>query len=83
MKTSGSVLGALKDGAKVALAGRGYMGNVDYSVQVIIEDRNQPAADDRAKDVRSLGKKNNGIEITNSIPKIARANPFGPLNRTR
>ena len=80
MKTSGSVLGALKDGAKVALAGRGYMGNVDYSVQVIIEDRNQPAADDRAKDVRSLGKKNNGIEITNSIPKIARANPFGPLN---
>jgi FAD/FMN-containing dehydrogenase len=80
MKVSGSVLGALKDGAKVAIAGRGYMDDVDYSVQVIIEDRNQAAADARAEDVRAIGKEHNGIEIKNSIPKIARANPFGPLN---
>ena len=80
MKESGSMLGALKDGAKVALAGRGYMDDVDYSLQVIIEDRNQPAADARAADVRAVGKTHNGIEIKNSIPKIARANPFGPLN---
>jgi len=80
MKASGSVLGALKDGAKVAIAGRGYMDDVDYSVQVIIEDRNQPAADARAQDIRAIGKQHNGIEIKNSIPKIARANPFGPLN---
>ena len=80
MKESSSVLGALKDGAKVAFAGRGYMDDVDYSLQVIIEDRNQPAADARAADVRAVGKTHNGIEIKNSIPKIVRANPFGPLN---
>ena len=80
MKSSGSVLGALKDGVKVVLAGRGYMDDVDYSVQVIIEDRNQPAADARAADVRAICKEHNGQEIENSIPKIARANPFGPVN---
>ena len=80
MKASGSVLGAVKEGAKIVLAGRGYMDDVSYSVQVIVEDRNQPAANARAQDVRAIGKQHNGIEIKNSIPKIARANPFGPLN---
>jgi glycolate oxidase len=80
MKSAGSVLGALKDGAKVALAGRGFMDDVDYSVQVIIEDRNMPAAEAVANDVRAVGKQFNGREIENSIPKITRGNPFSAIN---
>lgn len=80
MKSSGSVLGALKDGAKVALAGRRFMEDVDYSVQIIIEDRNKAAAEARAEDVRAVGKQFNGREIENSIPKITRANPFAAIN---
>lgn len=80
MKASGSVLGALKAGAQVALAGRSYMDEVDYSVQVIIEDRIPAAAAARAAEVRELCRQQQGREIEASIPRITRANPFGPMN---
>jgi len=80
MKASGSMLGALKDGAKVALAGRRYMDDVDYSVQLMIEDYTQSGANAKAEKVSEIAAKYDGREISNSIPKIARANPFGPVN---
>ncbi len=80
MKSSGSFMGALKDGAKVALAGRGYMKNVDFSIQVIVEDYTSSGVDARLKAIRDIAAKHNGREIENSIPKITRANPFGPVN---
>jgi len=80
MKASGSILGAVKDGAKVALAGRRYMNDVDFSVQVIVEDRIAAGAEDRASAVRTIAERHGGREIENSIPKITRANPFGPVN---
>ncbi|MEH6552298.1 MAG: FAD-binding oxidoreductase [Pseudomonadales bacterium] len=80
MKSAGSVLGAIKEGAKVALAGRRFMNDVDYSVQIIIEDRNVAGAEAVANDVRAVGKQFDGREIENSIPKITRANPFAAIN---
>ncbi len=80
MKASGSVMGALKDGAKVAMAGRRYMNDVQHSVQIMVEDYSQSGADARAKEITEIALKHNGREISNSIPKIARANPFGPVN---
>jgi FAD/FMN-containing dehydrogenase len=80
MKSSGSVLSAVRDGAKVALAGRSFMNDVQWSVQIIVEDRIAAGASDRAAAVRRLCKEHGGREIENSIPKITRANPFGPVN---
>jgi len=80
LKNSGSVLGAIKDGAKVALAGRRYMDDVDHSVQIMIEDFTQAGADAKAKEITEIAESLNGREIENSIPKIVRANPFGPVN---
>lgn len=80
MKSAGSVMGALKDGAKVALAGRRYMSDVDHSVQIMIEDHTQAGADARAKEIVAIALEHGGREIENSIPRIARANPFGPVN---
>lgn len=80
MKNAGSVVGALKDGAKVALAGRRYMNDVDYSIQIMVEDYTQAGADARAKEIVSIALEHGGREIENSIPKITRANPFGPVN---
>ncbi|MEM8489425.1 MAG: FAD-binding oxidoreductase [Pseudomonadota bacterium] len=80
VKNSGSILDGVKAGAKVAMAGRRYMDDVDFSVQIIVEDRTVAAAEDRAESVRTLVEKHGGREIENSIPKITRANPFGPVN---
>lgn len=80
MKSSGSLFGAIKEGAKVALAGRSYMNDVDYSVQIIVEDRIPAAVIARVDEIKNIASKFNGKEIGNSIPKIVRANPFGPVN---
>jgi FAD/FMN-containing dehydrogenase len=80
MKSAGSVVGGLREGARVALAGRGYMDDVDYSVQLVFEDRTPEAVADRVRAARLVCERHGGREIENSIPRITRANPFGPLN---
>ena len=80
MKSGGSVLGALKDGASVAIAGRGFMKGVQYSLNIMIEERFAAAAKASADEVRSICAGHAGKEIENSIPKVLRANPFTPLN---
>lgn len=80
LKSGKSILGAVKDGAKIAIAGRGYMKDVKYSLHVLFEERVAAAATAAAADIRSICARHNGQEIENSIPKILRANPFTPLN---
>ena len=80
LKSGDSLLGAIKDGAKVAMAGRGFMKDVQYSLHVMIEERIEAAASAAADTVREIGERHGGKAIENSIPKILRANPFGPLN---
>jgi len=80
MKNAGSVIGGLKEGAKVALSGRRYMNDVDHSIQIMVEDYTQEGANAKAAAISKIAAQHNGREISNSIPKIARANPFGPVN---
>ncbi len=80
MKSSGSLMGALKDGAKVALAGRGFLKGVKYSAHCSLEEHTAGAAEASLDVVRELGIKHGGKEIENSLPKINRANPFMPVN---
>ena len=79
-KASGSVLGAIKDSARLALAGRGYMKDVQYSLHVTIEERVDAAAAHGLAEARRICAGHGGTEIEDSIPKILRANPFTPLN---
>ncbi|MEO9491177.1 MAG: FAD-binding oxidoreductase, partial [Marinomonas sp.] len=80
MKKQGSVLGALKEGAKVALAGRDFLKDANFSLHVLAEGRNQASADADIAEARVIVAKHGGREVENTIPKIIRANPFGPLN---
>ena len=80
MKAQGSVLKALKEGAKVALAGRDFIKEASYSLHVLTEARQQSAADADIAEARRIALAHRGTETENTIPKIIRANPFGPLN---
>ena len=80
MKQQGSVVGALKEGAKVALAGRDFLKDANFSLHVLAEGRNQPSADADIAHAHSIVATHGGREVENTIPKIIRANPFGPLN---
>lgn len=80
MKSGGSVMGAIKEGAKVAMAGRSFMKDVQYSLHIMIEERYAAGAMASAEEARRICLQHAGKEIENSIPKILRANPFTPLN---
>ncbi|MEM7327627.1 MAG: FAD-binding oxidoreductase [Pseudomonadota bacterium] len=80
MKSQGSLLKGLREGAKVALAGRGFMDKVDYSLHVCVEGRSKTGVKEDIQVLKDIVAKLGGKEIENSIPKIIRANPFGPMN---
>jgi len=80
MKKQGSVWGAIKEGAKVVAAGRDFMDEAKFSLHVLTEARLQVAADDDLKRAREIALAHGATETENTIPKIIRANPFGPLN---
>ncbi|MBL4800269.1 MAG: FAD-binding oxidoreductase [Emcibacter sp.] len=80
VKANSSLLGGLKEGAKMALSGRRYMDEVRYSVHIITEHKYDGVAEHYMADIRAIAKKCNGEEIENTIPKVISANPFTPLN---
>ena len=80
MKAQKSVFKALKEGAKVVVAGRDFLKDAQYSLHVLTEARQQSAADADIAEARRIALACGGAETDNTIPKIIRANPFGPLN---
>lgn len=80
MKAAGGLRAAIKEGAKVALAGRGYMKDVAFSLHALVEERNEATAKFKMDRIRALAVKHKLHELGNSIPKILRGNPFGPVN---
>ncbi|CAM3816353.1 FAD-binding oxidoreductase [Litorimonas haliclonae] len=76
----GGLLKGLKEGAKIAMAGRSYMDDVAYSLHWTIEGHSDEEIRAKMKTLKDIAKKNGGREIENSIPKIMRSNPFTPLN---
>ncbi len=76
MKAQGSVLKALKEGAKVIAAGRDFLDDAKFSLHILTEARNQAAADADLAEACALARASGGTETDNTIPKIIRANPF-------
>ncbi len=80
MKKQGSFLKALKEGAKVAMAGRGFMDDAAYTLHFSVEGRSKSGVTEELAILKKIADAHGGKEIENSIPKIIRANPFTPLN---
>jgi glycolate oxidase len=80
VKAQGSLLKGLKEGAKVALAGRGFLADVPFSLHTIAERRRQTEADADMADITRIAIAAGGRAVENTIPKMLRANPFPPVN---
>lgn len=80
MKAQGSVIKALKEGAKVVMAGRDFLKDAQFSLHVLTEGRIQAAADADIAQTQHIAASHGGVKTENTIPKVIRANPFGPLN---
>lgn len=80
MKRQSGLVKALAEGARVVAAGRGFLKDARYSLHVFAEGRIQAAADEDVARMRRIAGGHGGREVESTIPKIIRANPFGPLN---
>lgn len=80
MKKQGSFLKAIREGAKVAMAGRGFMDDAAYTLHYTVEGRSEAGVREEISVLNKISEQNGGRRIENSIPKIIRANPFTPLN---
>ena len=80
MKSEDGVGRALVGGARTALAGRRFMYDVLWSFAAIVEERSPEGAAQGLDAVRDIADKHGGRELPDSVPRLLRANPFGPLN---
>jgi FAD/FMN-containing dehydrogenase len=80
LKAQDSLLGAVKQGAKIAMAGRRLVKNASYPIHANVEERCGAAADEVANQIADICQQLGGKKIENSVPSIVRANPFNPLN---
>lgn len=80
IKGQKNMLSGLREAAKIAVAGRDFVDENEYSVHVAVEGRSNAAVEADLADARRLAAAANGREIENTIPKVARSAPFTPLN---
>jgi FAD/FMN-containing dehydrogenase len=79
MKSAGGGLKALREGARVVLAGRGFLDEADFSLHMSVDGRDAADADARAGLVRRIvGER--GSEVAATIPRVMRSNPFAEVN---
>ena len=70
----------LKEAAKVALAGRGFLDEAPYSMHVGSEGRTQASVAEALAEVRCIVTAHGGNEVENTVPKVLRGMPFVPMS---
>jgi FAD/FMN-containing dehydrogenase len=74
-----NLLKGVIEGAKVAVAGRRFMDDVKWSLHATVEGRDADYVKRCADRARDICARHGGREIENTIPKVMRGTPFGPL----
>ena len=79
MRAKKSLLEAVTEGARVAMAGRRAIGNVRYPVHANVEERSEAAADRCLREAERIALGHGASKIVNSVPQLLHASPFNPL----
>ena len=80
MRAQGSVVSALKEGARVVAAGRSFLDDAVYSLHCVAEARHPETAKADIEAIDRLAREAGGRAVENTIPKVLRSNPFPPPN---
>ncbi len=71
-----SLLGGVKEAARVVIAGRSFLDESPYSVHVGAEGRDEVGVRNAIAEVRREAGRCRGHEVENTIPKVLRGDPF-------
>ena len=87
VKTLGAVVAKEKSfgkglmaAAKIAMGGRNFVADEDYSLHIIAEGRSAAGVEADLDTARKIAADHAGREIENTIARVIRAVPFPPLN---
>jgi glycolate oxidase len=67
-------------GLRMALAGRNFGEGVSFALHVSCEDQTTAGAQERLIGVNAIAQSHGGRAIEPTMPRVAHAMPFGPLN---
>lgn len=76
----GSLMKGIKEGAKMALAGKSDLKKSGWSIHAICEGRIEAAVEADLDAIRAIAKDVGAEEIANTVPKATAGMPFGPVN---
>jgi D-lactate dehydrogenase (cytochrome) len=74
----GGLLQGIKDAARVASAGAGYLADHECSLHLVIEGQTQAMLDAGMATLRAIGQRY-GVEIESAAARVMRSNPFNPV----
>ena len=80
VKSGGSLTKGLKNAFSMAVAGRGFLSESEWSLHLVAEGRSQAAVEADLAEVRRIALAAGGRETEATIPRVIRAQPFTPLN---
>lgn len=80
VKASGSLLGGLKEGARLVIAGRSFVEEDCWSLHVVVEAHCEESADRKNSEIDAIMTRWGGTSIENTLPKVIHASPFNPPN---
>ena len=72
------MLGGVKEAVKVASAGTAFLKEHAFTLHIVTEGRTQSELDAAQSMLRAIGARH-GVEIENTVPKVMRSKPFGPV----
>lgn len=75
-----SLMGGVGDALKMAVAGRSFLTETDWSLNLVCEGRTAAGVDADVAEVRRIALASGGRETEATIPRVLRAQPFTPLN---
>ncbi|MEM1412643.1 MAG: FAD-binding oxidoreductase [Pseudomonadota bacterium] len=80
LKASGGLGKAVKEGVKVAAAGRRFMDDVKWSFHGLVSERDERVAREAIAECDAIVTEQGGRILPNSIPKLLFSHPFGNVN---
>lgn len=82
IRNSGGLFKGLKAAAGIATGGKSFMDAAAYSLHIVIEHRHAEAAAAMAREAATIARGEGGRPLPDSVPRVARAAPFGSMDQT-
>ncbi|PWV95791.1 D-lactate dehydrogenase (cytochrome) [Hoeflea marina] len=73
-----SLLSGVRQAVNVATSGTAFLKDHAFTLHIVTEARSPAALSDNVARLRAIAR-NTGVELPNSVPKVMRSKPFGPV----